>query len=124
MIIGIGLDSVKIERMEKSLETPGFIKRVFHPREQEMLESRKGLRLLEGAAANFAVKEAFLKAVGTGIGGFALHEIATLREENGRPYLYLDGQAAEYCEGKEIQVHISITHEAGNATAIVILEER
>ena len=123
MIVGIGVDTVEINRMEKSLRSPAFLKKVFGLQEQKMLEQRTGKRKLEGAAANFAAKEAFLKAAGTGIGGFALHEIETVREENGRPVVVLVGQAKKYCEEKKWRAHISLTHEGNLATAFVVIEK-
>ncbi len=123
MIVGIGVDTVEIKRMEKSLASPAFMKKVFGTQEQLILEQRTGKRKLEGAAGNFAAKEAFLKAMGTGIGGFALHEIETVREEGGKPRLVLSGMAKKSCDEQGLRVHLSITHEGGFATAFVVVEK-
>ena len=76
----------------------------------------------ESAAANFAAKEAFLKACGTGLAGFALNEIAALRDERGAPYLAFSGRTAEFMETNQLSAHLSLTHEADLAAAFVVLE--
>lgn len=124
MIAGIGIDSTKVERIAKSMEKETFVKKVFGKQEQEFLSTRKGSLKAESAAANFAVKEAFLKAVGTGLGGFALHEIETLRQSSGQPYLVFSGTTQDYILEKNLIVHVSITHEDGVATAFVIIEKQ
>ena len=72
MIAGIGTDLCAVERIDRSLQRPGFAARVFSDAERALLDSLQGKRRAETAAANFAAKEAFLKAAGTGLGGFAL----------------------------------------------------
>ena len=89
MILGIGIDLCDAQRIEKSLEKPSFCDYVYAPAEQALLAGLSGKRRAETAAANFAAKEAFLKAAGTGLGGFALSELALLRAENGAPYFEL-----------------------------------
>lgn len=122
MILGIGIDSCAVERMEKSMQRQGFCDYVFAPGEQELLQTLGGKHKKETAAANFAAKESFLKAAGTGLGGFALTELALLRAENGAPYFKLGGRAAAWVAAQGLSVHVSLTHEAGVATAIVLLE--
>lgn len=68
-MINCGTDIVKISRLEKALETPGFYEKVFGENERAEFEKR-GARL-ESLAAAFAAKEAFGKALGTGIRGFS-----------------------------------------------------
>ena len=85
MIRGVGTDLVQTDRLEKSLQNPSFVRYVYAPAEQKLLESRAGRRRLETAAANFAAKEAFLKAAGVGLGGFALSDLAVLRRASGAP---------------------------------------
>ena len=63
---------------------------VFAPAEQALLSALGEKRRAETAAANFAAKEAFLKAVGTGLGGFVLCDLAVLRRESGAPYFCAD----------------------------------
>ena len=79
MIQGVGIDLCEAQRMEKCLQRQAFCDHVFAPAEQELLGGLSGSRRCETAAANFAAKEAFLKAAGTGLGGFALTDLALLR---------------------------------------------
>lgn len=75
MIWGVGIDLCDADRIEKSLAKPSFLDHVFAPAEQALLSALGEKRRVETAAANFAAKEAFLKAVGTGLGGFALCDL-------------------------------------------------
>ena len=122
MIAGIGTDLCRIDRMEKSLESPAFCRRVFGGQEKNFLDGLKGKKLPESAAANFAAKEAFLKAAGRGIGDFAFGEVQALRAESGAPYFVFEGKARDYMEQNRLKAHLSLTHEAGLAAAFVILE--
>lgn len=122
MIAGIGMDLCKIERMERSLASPAFCSRVFGQEEYAALQKLGEHRRLESAAACFAAKEAFLKAAGTGLGGFALSEIQALRREDGAPYYALTGSAARWLKEQGLTVHLSLTHEAGLAGAMAVLE--
>lgn len=122
MICGVGIDLCDVSRMEKSLAKPAFLDRVFAPSEQALLAARSGRRRAETAAASFAAKEAFLKAAGTGLGGFAMAELAVLRRESGAPYFALTGEAAAWAAKQGVTAHVSLTHERGMASAIVILE--
>lgn len=124
MIFGIGVDCVKVARIAHSMEKPRFAKWVFSQAEQDMLaELGEGEKANESAAANFAAKEAFLKAAGVGLGGFALSDMAALRHENGMPYYQLSGTAAEFCEKNGLKPHLSISHEDGLAVATALLEK-
>lgn len=123
MIYGIGYDLCQIERMEKSLQSAKFCERVFGKAEWTALQKLGPHRRAESAAACFAAKEAFLKAAGTGLGGFALDEVQTLRKESGAPYYALTGSAAEWLRANGLKVHLSLTHESGLAAAMTILEK-
>ena len=122
MIFGVGIDLCDAGRLEKSLAKQSFLDHVFAPSEQALLASLGEKRRAETAAANFAAKEAFLKACGTGLAGFALNEIAALRDERGAPYLAFFGRAAEFMETNQLSAHLSLTHEADLAAAFVVLE--
>jgi len=123
MILGVGVDLCAVARIEKSVQSPSFCRRVYAPAEQALLDSLSGKRHSETAAANFAAKEAFLKAAGTGLGGFALSELAVLRHESGAPYFALTGRAAAWAEQNRVRPHLSLSHEGGLATALVVLEQ-
>lgn len=114
--MNIGIDSIEISRIEKSLKINGFLEKVFSAEEIDFFISRN--MRAESIAANFAAKEAFSKALGTGIRGFSLNEISVLRDELGAPYLKLSGKALEAAAGLSFKV--SITHTRDVATAIVL----
>lgn len=122
MIYGIGTDLVRTDRMEKSLASPAFLRRVFGEEERVFLLSLAPRKQPESAGANFAAKEAFLKACGTGIGGFALSEIQVLRKESGAPYYALTGQAADWLKENRLTAHLSLSHDGGLAQAFTVLE--
>lgn len=123
MILGIGTDLCSTARMAEKLQKDGFVQKVFSPTEQELLKTLGKKHRAETAAANFAAKEAFLKAAGTGLGGFALAELAVLRKESGAPYFALTGTAAAWTAANGVTAHVSLTHESGLASAFVVLEQ-
>lgn len=122
MTVGIGVDCTQIERIEKSIQQSHFVQRVFSAEEQALLAQRSGKRAAETAAGCFAAKEAFLKAAGVGLGGFALSDIAVLRHESGQPYYKLAGAPADYCAQHSITPLVSLTHEGGFAMAFAVFE--
>lgn len=124
MICGIGTDLCSADRMAQKLQRPGFAEKVFSPEERTLLHTLGEKRRAETAAANFAAKEAFLKAAGTGLGGFSLPELAVLRKESGAPYFALTGAAADWAKANALTLHVSLTHESGLASAFVLLEQR
>lgn len=112
----VGIDITDISRIEKSASSKRFMTRVFSEKELEFFSSKKNL--YPSMAGNWAVKEAFSKALGTGVRGFSLNEISVLREENGKPYLELSGNAADIAKG--LSFSVSVSHTDTLATAIVI----
>lgn len=116
----VGIDMVKISRMEKSMESEHFSMRVFTPEERALFGGQAAR--FQKAAGNFAGKEAFVKALGTGFGPLGFQDVAVLRNGRGAPYLALSPAAKELLGQREAAV--SITNEGGFATAIVILSER
>ena len=122
MIAGIGTDLCAVERIDCCLQHPGFAVRVFSDAERALLDSLQGKRRAETAAANFAAKEAFLKAAGTGLGGFALTDIAVLRQNSGAPYFALSGRAEQWARQNHLTAYVSLTHENSLAAAFVVLE--
>jgi len=123
MISGIGIDIVHVDRIRRWMNEPGILKRFFHPAEIETASLRKKGAALS-LAARFAAKEAFGKALGSGLANFALKEVAVVNDDLGRPIMRLEGNARREFErhggGK---IHISMTHEGDNAVAIVVLEK-
>ena len=132
MIYGIGCDLCDTARMAKSLGGPHgstFAARVFGPAEREALGlSEKAPFPLSAhkaasAAADFAAKEAFLKAAGTGLAGpFALCEIEAVRLESGAPEYRLSGGSARWMDEHHLRAKLSLSHDGGMALAFCILE--
>ncbi|MDR1059008.1 MAG: holo-ACP synthase [Treponema sp.] len=122
MIFGIGIDVVHVHRMERWRGTPGLLERYFHPEElAEALDKGNGVNL--SLAARFAAKEAFGKALGTGLAGIVLKDIMVKNRHNGQPEIRVSGSAQEALERSGARrVHISLTHERDNAIAMVVLE--
>lgn len=121
---GIGLDLCDIARFERILEKgDGFLRRYFTADEQAYLAGR-GQTAAQSAAAMFAAKEAFLKAVGAGIGGgIALTEVGVAHEASGRPVYALTGAAQEAVARMGAQqAWLSLSHEAGMAAAVCVVE--
>ena len=113
-----GIDLIKIERIEKSIRSPRFLARVFSAEDTAFFSSR-GMRA-ETIAASYAAKEAFGKALGTGIRGFAFKEVAVLRDPLGAPYFALSGNAARIAEERGLRFSLSLTHTEELAAAFVV----
>lgn len=130
MIIGIGVDTVSIERVKKACERPSFINRCYTSAEKQVIDfEAANKRTYERAAGNFAVKEAVSKALGCGMNGLEFIDVESLRHESGAPYVNLYGTAllklkAAVLDGDvdSAMVHVSITNTESEATAFVIIE--
>lgn len=122
----MGIDIVRIERMKKWIVRPLLMERYFHEKEIEGVKSRGQLAAAGAAmffAARFAAKEAFGKALGTGLLGISLKEIQVENNVNGKPVINLYGKAKEAFEKTGgTKIHASLTHETDNALAVVIIE--
>ena len=119
MIVGFGIDAVDINRIRRWMEDEGLLARFFHPQETKS----RGLTAAYSLAARFAAKEAYGKALGTGLKRITLKNILVTNNPNGKPELTLLGDAAipfERIHGSRI--HLSLTHESNMAIAAVILE--
>jgi len=113
---------VRIQRMKKWLDTPGLLERYFHPQELSAALS-KGEGGVYSLAARFAAKEAFGKALGTGLAGIILKDIIVINRHNGRPEIQVINTALGALENSgSNRVHLSITHEHEYAAAMVVLE--
>ncbi|MDR2964546.1 MAG: holo-ACP synthase [Treponema sp.] len=122
MIIGVGIDIIEVKRMEKWLVNKNILERYFHAEELKVAYSR-GKAAALFLAARFAAKEAFGKAIGTGLANLTLKDILVVNKDNGKPEMRLTGSAEQALEksGAE-KIHISLTHEKNNAVAMVVLE--
>jgi holo-[acyl-carrier protein] synthase len=122
MIVGVGIDVVHVHRMERWRKTPGLLGRYFHPEELSASLSKGGGVDLS-LAARFAAKEAFGKALGTGLAGIVLKDIMVKNRHNGQPEIEVFGSARAALERSGAhRVHLSLTHEQDNAIAMVVLE--
>ncbi len=121
---GLGIDLCGVERIERELKrSDAFLHRFFTNSERAYIASR-GQMGAQSAAAMFAAKEAFLKAVGAGIGGgIALCEIGVEHLPGGAPAYRLTGTAqARLGELGAERAFLSLTHEAGMAAAVCVIE--
>ena len=106
--------------MERSLQSSPFLEKVYGPEERTELARKRGRRFIESAAAAFAAKEAFSKALGTGVRGFALSDVQLLHDGLGAPFLRLTGRAAALAAEKGLRFTVSVTHTDAYAAAVVI----
>ena len=112
MIIGIGCDLAEVSRIKRALGMKGFAARVFTQREQDYCQAR-GAQAYASFAARFAAKEAFVKALGTGLRGGRLTEIEVI----------LYGYFKDYAKGLGTEkIHLTLSHTKELAMAQVILE--
>ena len=112
MIYGIGVDVVDIERFKSSLQrTPGLLEKLFTNNEKT--------KSIHSLAARFAAKEALAKAMGVGT-SLSWLEAEVVNLESGKPIFLFHGKVAEFLTG--INVNLSLSHDAGIASAIVIAE--
>lgn len=124
MIVGIGIDVVQIIRIERLIKKWGskFTKRVFS--QNEIKYSETHLKSEQHFAANFAVKESFVKALGTGFkSDLRIRDIEVLRDKAGKPYINLFGKAKQKIAELGVnRIHTSISHDGEYSIALVILE--
>ena len=114
-VIGVGIDVADLGRFEDSLaRTPGLRDRLFTPAERD--------RPVASLAARFAAKEALAKALGAPV-GMSWHDAEVVSESSGRPRFEIRGTVrARADELGVVSVHLSLSHDAGIASAMVVLE--
>lgn len=115
-IKGLGMDAVELSRIEKIVAEPkSFLGKVLTPKELEKYHTLPFKRKVEFLAGRFAAKEAYAKALGTGIGQHvSFQDIEVLNDATGKPVLV--------CKRYSHQTWISITHTNHDAYAVVVLE--
>jgi holo-[acyl-carrier protein] synthase len=120
MVLGVGVDAVEVARLRGLLERrPRLAERLFTPGERAALATRRDA--VPGLAARFAAKEAVMKALGVGLGAFAFHDVEVTEGEGGAPALVLGAAAARLAADRAVQGwHISLTHTASVAVAVVV----
>ena len=116
MIVGHGIDIEELASIQNAVKKrEGFAQRVLTDKELKRFASLKGRRQIEYLAGRWSAKEAFSKAMGTGIGKLGFHDLEILNNERGAPYF-----SKSPFSGK---VWLSISHTDQFVTASVILEE-
>ena len=116
MIVGHGIDIEELASIQNAVEKrEGFARRVLTDKEMERFASLKGRRQIEYLAGRWSAKEAFSKAMGTGIGKLGFQDLEILNNERGAPYF-----SKSPFSGK---VWLSISHTDQFVTASVILEK-
>ncbi len=123
MISGIGTDIIEISRIEKACQNPRFITRNFTENERAIFE--KTTPAYHRIALHFAIKEAVVKAMGTGLRKINLIDIEVLRDELGKPYI---AENNTYCQrlvalGIEV-IHVSGSHCKAYATGYAVAEKK
>jgi holo-[acyl-carrier protein] synthase len=123
-IFGIGTDIVCVDRIKKSLTKKHFIKRIFN--EKEIVKCKKINKSINCFAKRFAAKEAFSKALGTGISnGINFNEIVILNKKSGKPYINIIGKTKKILnkkfKGKKSKFSLSLSDEKKYAVAFVTI---
>ena len=123
-IYGIGTDIVNIDRIRKSLKNKKFIERIFN--KKEIQRCKLTLKKSNCYAKRFAAKEAFSKALGTGISqGINFNEIIVLNNKSGKPYIILKGETkkilSKKIKRKKTKISLSLSDERKYAVAFVTI---
>ena len=114
MIVGIGIDVCPVERFASAAARERLLARLFTPAERDSSMNRM--------AARFAAKEALAKALGAPA-GLSWHDVEVRKDDLGKPYFHYTGTIADRVAALGIAtVHLSITHDAGIAAAVVVCE--
>ena len=115
MIVGVGIDVVDVDRFGQSLRrTPRLLDRLFTDTERDLP--------LISLAARFAAKEALAKSLGAPV-GLRWRDAWVCKEDGGRPFLEMTGTvAARAAELGVKHLHVSLSHDAGIASAVVVAE--
>ena len=123
-IFGIGTDIVSVDRIKNSLKNKNFINRIFN--KKEILKCKKITNSINCYAKRFAAKEAFSKALGTGISrGINFNEIVILNKKSGKPYINIIGQTKKTLnkkfKKKKSKISLSLSDEKKYAVAFVTI---
>ena len=123
-IYGIGTDIVEVNRIKKSIKKKLFIQKIFS--KEEILKCKKIKNPSNCFAKRFAAKEAFSKALGTGISkGINFNEIIILNEKNGKPFIKLLNKTKKNVEKKikkkKYKISLSLSDEKNYAVAFVTI---
>jgi len=122
-IFGIGTDIINVDRIKKSMKKKSFLKRIFS--NEEILKCNSLVNSSSCYAKRFAAKEAFSKALGTGISnGINFNEIIILNQKKGKPYIKLEGNTKKKIIKKfkkKPNIFLSLSDEKKYAVAFVTI---
>ena len=123
-IFGIGTDIIKTSRIKNSIKNKLFLKKIYNI--EEVLRCNKTINRSNCFAKRFAAKEAFSKALGTGIAkGLSFNEIVILNKKNGKPFIKLLNKTKKFVDNKlkkkKYKIFLSITDEKNYAVAFVTI---
>ena len=121
-IFGVGTDIVKTNRIQKLLRRKNILEKLFN--EEEITKCKRIKKMANCFAKRFAAKEAFSKALGTGISnGINLNEIVILNKKSGRPYINIIGQTKKILhkkfKKKKSKISLSLSDEKKYSVAFV-----
>ena len=120
MVIGVGTDLVEIHRIKRACERDSFVAYTFT--EEERRQAGESVSRLAG---DFAVKEAVSKSLGTGFRGFGPKDIEVLRDDLGKPYVKLYGEACRLAARQGIEgIFVSISNTGDHALAFAVAQGR
>ena len=117
MIKGVGVDIIEIDRVREAVEKFGdkFLNRIFTGAELDYCTHRRSFSYPE-MAVRFAAKEAYSKAIGTGISGIKFREIEVVNDKKGKPSMAVKGKVLK-------KVFVSLSHSFNYAVATVVIEK-
>ena len=123
-IFGVGTDIVKTDRIQKLLRRKNILQKIFN--KEEIIKCKKIKKTTNCFAKRFAAKEAFSKALGTGISkGINFNQIVVLNEKNGKPFIKLIENTKKIVEKKlkkkNYKISLSLTDEDEYAVAFVTI---
>lgn len=116
MIVGLGTDIILIDRVVEAIDNKTFLNKIFSENEILMIEENKKV-----SASNFCVKEAYVKALGTGFRNINPKDIEVLRDDLGKPYINIIGKLREKIEN-DTNILVTISHSDEYVTSTVIIE--
>ncbi|MEO8807154.1 MAG: holo-ACP synthase [Burkholderiaceae bacterium] len=129
MIYGIGTDICDVRRIAASLSRRGdrFAERVLGPHEIEVFRARRAkveTRGISYLATRFSAKEAFSKAIGTGMHmPMTWRACEIVKAPSGKPQIRLHGELAAWFAANRLRAHVSITDETDYAASFVVVEQ-
>ncbi|MBC3932871.1 holo-ACP synthase [Undibacterium curvum] len=128
MIYGIGNDITRVDRMQLALQRSGprFAEKILGAQEWQIYQQRAAqseLRAMHYLATRFAAKEAFGKAIGTGVRlPMTLKNLQTLNDAQGKPVLHYSDTLASWMQTQRLKAHVSLSDEKDYALAFVVVE--